>query len=88
MYYYGLYVEKNMKRAYDYFKSIINSYTDSFNKGEENDAYFNEASLLIEGNGVIDVDYATAYKYLNFVAAKGHTYGTYLFGINNDLFQG
>ena len=57
----------------------------AFTKGEENDAYFNQATLLIEGNGVIDIDYASAYKYLNFVAAKGHTYGTYMFGINIQL---
>lgn len=40
--------------------------------------------MLVEGNGVIEVDYQTAYKYLNFIAAKGHTYGTYLFGMMNE----
>lgn len=53
----------------------------SFSKAEENDAYFNQATLLLEGVGNIDIDYSSAYKYLNFVAAKGHTYGTYMFGI-------
>jgi TPR repeat protein len=74
MYYYGLGVEKNIRRAYDYFKI-------SFSKGEESDAYYNMISLLTEGNEKIDVDFPNAYKYANFIAAKGHTYGTYFFGI-------
>jgi TPR repeat protein len=77
MYYYGLGVEKNVKRAYDYFKI-------SFNKGEESDAYFNMASLLAEGNGVIEVDFANAYKYSNYIAAKGHTFGTHFFAMLNE----
>lgn len=72
MYYYGLGVEKNIKRAYDYFKI-------SFSKGEESDAYYNMATLLSEGNGEISVDFSNAYKYSNFIAAKGHTFGTYWF---------
>ena len=40
-------------------------------------------SLLIEGNDDIKVDYATAYKYSNFIAARGHTFGTYIFGMLN-----
>lgn len=42
------------------------------------------ATLLIEGNGEIDVDFPNAYKYSNFIAAKGHTFGTYFFGMLND----
>lgn len=72
MYYSGLGVEKNIKRAYDYFKI-------SFSKGEDSDAYFNMATLLTEGNGEIDVNFSDAYKYSNFIAAKGHTFGTYWF---------
>jgi hypothetical protein len=53
----------------------------SFTNGDENDAYFNMATLLTEGNGVIDVDFTNAYKYANFITAKGHTFGTYFFGI-------
>jgi hypothetical protein len=52
----------------------------SFTKAEENDAYFNQASLLLEGSGKIQTDFGSAYKYLNYVAAKGHTFGTYMFG--------
>ena len=36
---------------------------------------------------MIDIDYASAYKYLNFIAAKGHTYGTYMFGINHLIYS-
>lgn len=72
MYYHGLGVEKNIKRAYDFFKI-------SFSKGEDSDAYFNMATLLTEENGEIEVDFSNAYKYSNFIAAKGHTFGTYWF---------
>lgn len=40
-------------------------------------------TLLIEGNDDIKVDYATAYKYSNFIAARGHTFGTHIFGMLN-----
>jgi TPR repeat protein len=73
MYYHGLGVEKNVKRAYDYFKI-------SFSKGEESDAYYNMITLLAEGNDKVEVDFPNAYKYANFIAAKGHTFGTYFFG--------
>jgi TPR repeat protein len=77
MYYYGLGVEKNIKRAYDYFKI-------SFTKGEESDAYYDMVTLLSESNGKIEVDFPNAYKYANFIAAKGHTFGTHFFGMMNE----
>jgi len=77
MYYYGLGVEKNLKRAYDYFKI-------SFSKGEESDAYYNMVTLLTEGNDKIEVDFPNAYKYANFIAAKGHTFGTHFFAMMNE----
>lgn len=51
---------------------------------EDADAYYNMVTLLIEGNDDIKVDYATAYKYSNFIAARGHTFGTHIFGMLND----
>ena len=40
-------------------------------------------TLLAEGNDKIEVDFPNAYKYANFIAAKGHTFGTYFFGNKN-----
>jgi TPR repeat protein len=51
---------------------------------DEADAYYNLVSLLIEGNPEIDVDFANAYKYSNYITAKGHTYGTYVFAMLNE----
>ena len=48
---------------------------------EDSDAYYNLATLLIEGNSEIQIDYQTAYKYANFIAARGHTFGTYVFAM-------
>jgi len=51
---------------------------------EDSDAYYNLATLLIEGNSDIKIDYQTAYKYANFIAARGHTFGTYTFAMLNE----
>ena len=78
MYYYGLGVDKNIKIAYDYFRSAIK-------KGEDSDSYFNLISLLIEGNDQIIVDVGQAYKYANFITGKGHTFGTHIFAMLNQF---
>lgn len=51
---------------------------------EDADAYYNLITLLLEGNEEIKVDYQTAYKYSNFIAARGHTFGTHIFGMMNE----
>ena len=51
---------------------------------EDSDAYYNLATLLVEGNNEVNIDYQTAYKYANFIAARGHTFGTYAFAMLNE----
>jgi len=92
MYYYGLGVMKNIKVAYDYFRSkniltfiITKSIIDAIKKGEDSDSYFNLVSLLIEGNDEILVDVGQAYKYANFITGKGHTFGTHIFAMLNQF---
>ena len=41
-------------------------------------------TLLLEGKNEIKHDYKTAYSYANQIAAKGHTFGTYLFAMMNE----
>lgn len=56
----------------------------AFTKGDDADAYYNFATLLTEGNDFIGVDFPNAYKYSNFIAAKGHTFGVHFFGMLNE----
>lgn len=84
MYYYGLGVEKNIKRAYDYFKGKICVVTLVAISKDDADAYYNMITLLTEANDIIEVDYSTAYKYANLVTLKGHTFGTYIFAMLNE----
>lgn len=56
----------------------------AINMQEDADAYYNLITLLLEGNDEIKVDYQTAYKYSNFIAARGHTFGTHIFGMMNE----
>jgi hypothetical protein len=51
---------------------------------DESDAYYNLVSLLVEGHPDVEVDFANAYKYSNYITAKGHTYGTYIFAMLNE----
>ena len=77
MYYYGLHVPKNERRAYDYFK------LGCLEKKDDN-ACYDIMTLLLEGKNEIKHDYKTAYSYANQIAAKGHTFGSYLFAMMNE----
>lgn len=56
----------------------------AINLQEDADAYYNLVTLILEGNNEIEVDFNTAYKYSNFIAARGHTFGTHIFGMLNE----
>ena len=77
MYYYGLYVEKNERRAYDYFKI-------GFLEKKDDDSCYDIMTLLLEGKNEIQHDYKKAYSYANQIAAKGHTFGSYIFAMMNE----
>jgi SEL1 protein len=77
MYYYGLHVPKNERRAYDYFKK-------GYLEKKDDNAGYDIMTLLLEGKGEITHDYKTAYSYANQIAAKGHNFGSYIFAMMNE----
>ena len=81
MFYYGLGVEKNLRRANDYFGTIIMT---SESVPEQNDNLVNMAALLLEEDKDIRINASRAYSYLNMLAKTGHIGGVHMFGMMNE----